>query len=252
MKFQLTDIDYCYPRTKANALAQINLSFDSGEITGLVGANGSGKSTLIKIILRQLIGYRGSYTIDKSSVDDYTGSVLGTYGIGYAPEDVVLDEYLTGYEMLYLVKDIRNISDSEFTADLANLSTSLRVEDWLQKKTCREYSQGMRRKLSIMIAMIGPVRYVILDEPNNGLDPLSIYGLKQAIAKRKNDGVGVLISTHVLDIIDKISDDVVMLRKGSVIYSGAVTDLRNSWPNKNSLEEIYCEMYSNEDVTETK
>lgn len=252
MKFQLTSIDYSYPGTKANALQQINLSLDSGEITGLVGANGSGKSTLIKILLRQLISYRGSYTIDNCSIDDYTGSVLGTYGIGYAPEDVVLDELLTGYEMLYLVKEIRNIADNEFTEDLAYLSSALRVEDWLQKKTCGEYSQGMRRKLSIMIALIGSVRYVILDEPNNGLDPLSIYGLKQVIEKRKNDGVGVLISTHVLDIIDKISDDVVMLRKGAIIYSGAVVDLRNSWSHKNSLEEIYCEMYSNEDVTETK
>ena len=246
MKFQLTDIEYSYPGSKANALQQVNLTFDSGSITGLVGANGSGKSTLIKILLRQLIGYQGNYSVDDTIIDDYTGSVLGLYGIGYAPEDVVLDEFLTGYEILYIIKEIRNISDTQFNEDIAYLSASLRVEDWLQKKACSGYSQGMRRKLSIMIALIGPVRYVILDEPNNGLDPLSIYGLKQVLVERKNRGVGVLISTHVLDIIDKISDEVVMLRKGSIIYSGAVSALRNSWSQKNSLEEIYCEMYSTE------
>ncbi len=211
-----------------------------------MGANGSGKSTLIKILLRQLIGYNGNYSIDNSTINDFSGSVLGSYSIGYAPEDVVLDDFLTGYEILYLIKEIRNISDTEFNNDIAYLSSSLRVEDWLQKKACSEYSQGMRRKLSIMIALIGPVRYVILDEPNNGLDPLSIYGLKQVLVERKNRGVGVLISTHVLDIIDKISDEVVMLRKGSIIYSGGVSALRNEWAHKNSLEEIYCEMYSSE------
>jgi ABC-type multidrug transport system ATPase subunit len=248
MKFELTEVEFSYPGTTGNALQKINLSFDSGSITGLVGANGSGKSTLIKILLRQLIGYKGTYKIDSQLVDDFSGSILGTYGIGYSPEDVVLDEFLTGYEILYIIKEIRAISDTTFNEDLEFLSTSLRVEDWLQKKPCSEYSQGMRRKLSIMIALIGPIRYAILDEPNNGLDPLSIYGLKQAIVKRKSEGIGVLISTHVLDIIDKISDDVVMLRKGSLLYNGTVPDLKNKWPKTSSLEEIYCEMYSSEEV----
>lgn len=246
MKFQLCDIGYSYSGSAADALHNINLSFDSGLITGLVGANGSGKSTMIKILLRQLTNYTGSYKIDETRIDDFTGSVPGTYKIGYAPEDVILDESLTGYEILYIIKEIRNINDSQFTADLDYLSSALRVEDWLQRKTCSEYSQGMRRKLSLMIALIGPVQYIILDEPNNGLDPLSIYGLKQVLLKKKESGVGILISTHILDIIDKISDNVIMLRKGAIIYSGSVTELRAEWQDKNSLEEIYCEMYSNE------
>ncbi len=246
MKFQLCDIGYSYSGSAADALHNINLSFDSGLITGLVGANGSGKSTMIKILLRQLTNYTGSYKIDETRIDDFTGSVPGTYKIGYAPEDVILDESLTGYEILYIIKEIRNINDAQFTADLDYLSSALRVEDWLQRKTCSEYSQGMRRKLSLMIALIGPVQYVILDEPNNGLDPLSIYGLKQVLLKKKENGVGILISTHILDIIDKISDNVIMLRKGAIIYSGSVTELRAEWQDKNSLEEIYCEMYSNE------
>lgn len=249
MKFQLCDIGYSYSGSAADALQKINLSFDSGLITGLVGANGSGKSTMIKILLRQLTNYTGNYKIDETCIDDFTGSVLGTYNIGYAPEDVILDESLTGYEILYIIKEIREITESQFEADLEYLSSALRVEDWLQKKTCNEYSQGMRRKLSLMIALVGPVKYVILDEPNNGLDPLSIYGLKQVLLKKKECGVGVLISTHILDIIDKISDNVVMLRKGTIIYSGGVSDLRAEWQNKNSLEEIYCEMYSSEGQT---
>jgi ABC-type multidrug transport system ATPase subunit len=250
MKFQLTDINYTYNGTSINALTDITIALDSGKITGLVGANGSGKSTLIKILLRQLIRYTGHYTIDAVSVTDNTGSVAGMFGVGYAPEDIILDDALTGYEMLQLVKEVRNISDKDFTSDLEYLSSSLRVEDWLQKKTCAEYSQGMKRKCAIILAMIGPLKYLILDEPNNGLDPLSIYGLKQAILKCKERGTGVLISTHILDIIDKVSDDVVMLRKGRIIYSGMVTELREMWPQKDSLEEIYCEMYSKEDGME--
>lgn len=247
MKFQLTDITYTYRGTNGNALSEITAGLDSGKITGLVGANGSGKSTLIKIILRQLIHYSGHYTIDSVPANDCTGSIAGTYGVGYAPEDVILDDSLTGYEMLQLVREVRNIPEKDFTTDLEYLMSQLRIEDWLQKKTCSEYSQGMRRKCAILLAMIGPLKYIILDEPNNGLDPLSIYGLKQAIGDRRDRGCGVLISTHILDIIDKVSDDVIMLRKGSVIYSGMVSELRALWPQKDSLEEIYFDMYSQED-----
>jgi ABC-2 type transport system ATP-binding protein len=246
MKFDLNSVGFTYPGSNIHALQNINVAFDSSKITGLIGANGSGKSTLIKIILRQLIGYAGVYSIDSTIMSDFSGSVLGTYGLGYSPEDVVLDELLTGYEILYIVKEIRNIKDSEFSKDIDAFSTALHVEDWLQKKKCSDYSQGMRRKLSIMIALIGPIKFAILDEPNNGLDPLSIYGLKQILKSRKDDGIGTLISTHILDIIDKISDEVMMLRRGNMIYSGSVNELRNKWPDKNSLEEIYFKMYSKE------
>lgn len=218
-------------------------------ITGLIGANGSGKSTLIKVLLRQIISYSGVYEIDGKIVDDRTGSILGNFGIGYAPEDVELDDLLTGYEILTIVKEIRDISEKEFSADIEYLSSMLLVDDWLNKKRCSDYSQGMRRKLSIMIALIGPVRFAVLDEPNNGLDPLAIAGLKKILVKRKSEGVGTLISTHILDIIDKISDNVVMLRHGSLLYSGSVLSLRNSWPEQNSLEDIYCEMHTRKEVS---
>jgi len=197
-----------------------------------------------------LIRYSGHYTIDTVPVNDYTGSIAGMFGVGYAPEDIILDDSLTGFEMLQLVKEVRNISDAEFTSELDYLLSTLRIDDWLQKKTCGEYSQGMKRKCAILLAMTGPLKYIILDEPNNGLDPLSIYGLKKVISRCRERGTGVLVSTHVLDIIDKVSDDVVMLRKGSIIYSGMVSELRSNWPQKNSLEEIYCDMYSKEDGLE--
>jgi len=252
MKFSLSDIHYSYSGSGAMALNAVNMALDSGTITGLVGANGSGKSTLIKILLRQLVRYTGHYTIDSVPVNDYSGSVAGMFGIGYAPEDALLDDSLSGYEMLHIVKEVRKIPEKDFADDVAYFSSALRIENWLQKKTCGEYSQGMKRKTSILLAMIGPLKYIILDEPNNGLDPLSIFGLKQAILRCKERGCGVLVSTHILDIIDKVSDEVVMLRKGLIIYSGKVAQLRDEWPQKSSLEEIYCEMYSNGETTDTK
>ncbi len=252
MKFELSGLTYTYKKTDAHALVNIDLLLDTNSITGLVGANGSGKSTLIKILLRQIVNYTGTYSIDSAVVSDFTGSIPGNYRIGYAPEDVILDDALSGYEMLHIIKEVRSIPDQEFIDELEELCDELRIDDWLKTRTCGEYSQGMRRKTAILCAMIGQLNYIILDEPNNGLDPLSIYGLKQAILRRQQSGTGVLVSTHVLDIIDKISENVVMMRKGHVIYDGTVEKLKNAWPDKVTLEEIYFEMYSHADRNDLK
>ncbi|HMA64541.1 MAG: ABC transporter ATP-binding protein [Fibrobacterota bacterium] len=252
MKFELSGLTYTYKKTDAHALVNIDLQLDTSTITGLVGANGSGKSTLIKILLRQIVNYTGSYTIDTTIINDYTGSIPGNYKIGYAPEEVILDDALSGYEMLHIIKEVRSIPDQEFIDELEQLCDELRVDDWLKTRTCGEYSQGMRRKTAILCAMIGPLKYIILDEPNNGLDPLSIYGLKQAILRRKQNGTGVLVSTHILDIIDKISENVVMMRKGHIIYDGTVEKLKSTWSDKATLEEIYFEMYSQADRNDLK
>lgn len=252
VKFELSGLTYTYKKTDAHALVNIDLMLDTNSITGLVGANGCGKSTLIKVLLRQIVNYTGTYSIDSTVVNDYTGSIPGNYRIGYAPEDVILDDALSGYEMLHIIKEVRSIPDQEFIDELEELCDELRIDDWLKTRTCGEYSQGMRRKTAILCAMIGQLNYIILDEPNNGLDPLSIYGLKQAILRRMQNGTGVLVSTHVLDIIDKISENVVMMRKGHVIYDGTVEKLKNAWPDKATLEEIYFEMYSQADRNDLK
>lgn len=252
MKFELSDLTYTYKKTDVHALVDVNLQLDTNTITGLVGANGSGKSTLIKILLRQIVHYAGSYTIDSTNVNDYTGSIPGNYKIGYAPEDVILDDALSGYEMLHIIKEVRSISDQDFIDELDQLCDELRVEDWLKNQTCGEYSQGMRRKTAILCAMIGPLNYIILDEPNNGLDPLAMYGLKQAILRRKQSGTGVLVSTHILDIVDKISENVVMMRKGHIIYDGTVDALKSKWSDSATLEEIYFEMYAQADRNDLK
>jgi ABC-type multidrug transport system ATPase subunit len=243
MHFNLNDISYKYAPNADYALRSISLPIDSNLITGLAGANGSGKTTLIKILLGQLIDIEGSYLIDGHTAPSIHGEIPHRYSIGYAPDDVLLDDYLTGYEILEMVASLRNIPRQDLENDINLFSENLKLEEWFYKRQCRTYSSGMRRKTAICLAYIGKHAYAVLDEPTNGLDPLSAYGLKKIIREKKISGTGTLVSSHILDFIEKTADHCIVLCKGSLFYQGPLEALKQSH-NGATLEDIYFSLFS--------
>lgn len=243
MVFTLNDLSFKYAPKADYALKGLSLSIDSALITGLAGANGSGKTTLIRILLGQLIDIEGAYAIDGLPASDAHGEMLHRYGIGYAPDDILLDEYLTGYEILDMVASMRKIPRRDFEADITLFSENLRLEDWFQKRQCRTYSSGMRRKTALCLAYLGSPSYVVLDEPTNGLDPLSVYGLKIIIREKKSRGAGTLIASHILDFVEKTADDCILLCKGSLSYQGPLATLTKAHRGA-PLEDIYFSLFS--------
>jgi ABC-type multidrug transport system ATPase subunit len=229
---------------RAFGLKDISFSFDATDVVGLAGANGSGKTTLIRILLGQLVGFKGEYRINGQIISDVSGSVPFRFSIGYAPDSPVLDDALTGYEILSLVADIRKINKPSFDADIALFTSQLHIEDWMQTKRCAEYSTGMRRKISLAVAFLGTPSFVILDEPTNGLDPVSVFGLKKVIAEKKARGCGCLIASHILDFVEKTADHVLLLKNGSLLYGGSLPKIFDLWPGNKNLEEIYMTLFS--------
>jgi ABC-type multidrug transport system ATPase subunit len=246
MRFSLDTIRFRYRNSPAPALDGITVAFDSGEIVGLAGANGSGKTTLLRILLRQLVDYAGEYRIDGSPVTDIAGNVISRYGIGYAPDEPMLDDALTGYEILELVGRMRGADHDGLAHDVELFVKHLRIGDWLRTQPCSEYSAGMRRKVSIALAFVGPVRFAILDEPVNGLDPLSVVGLRELMAHKRDAGVGSLVSSHILDFIDKSAHQVILLKTGTPLFAGNLDTLRLR-RNGESLEHIYYTMFEERD-----
>jgi ABC-type multidrug transport system ATPase subunit len=244
MLFALKNVSYTYNDPSNLALNEINTTFDSVKITGLIGENGSGKTTLIKILLRRLVDYSGNYSIDNNAMYDYTGSLAFNYGIGYSSDVPELDETLTGLEILEIVNELRGGSSNKFKDDLLVFKEYLSIGDWIKEKPCSEYSAGMRKKTSICIGFTGALKFVILDEPINGLDPLSILGLRKLLFYKKDTGTGILISSHILDFTEKIVDNILVLKKGTMIFEGKLFDLKNQFKNL-SLEEIYFTLYRN-------
>jgi len=225
------------------ALGPLTLTMDTAGITALIGSNGSGKTTLIKVLLNEFTGYAGAYTFDTTPVKDQMGGVMHRYGIGYAPEYPVLEERLTGMETMHLLKEIHAIPDDVFLAQINECREAFHLEEWFETLPCREYSQGMRKKVSLMIALAGAPKFIIIDEPTNGLDPIAVFGLKKILARRRKEGMGALVSSHMLDFVERVADEVIILKKGSSVFTGTVETIIGNNPGKN-LDEIYYHLFT--------
>lgn len=248
MEFKLTNLTYQYRSASPFTIGHLDLTIQSDLITSVIGANGSGKSTLIKILLRELVEITGSYTIDGVEERSLTGDLLYKQKIGYLPEVPILDDKLTGFELVSLAKDIRGVPDEIFLEELRRFEELLGVEEWFYSKRCSEYSLGMRKKSAIILAMTGPLNYLILDEPTNGLDPLAVYGLKKLISEKHEKGTGILITSHMLDFIEKVVDSVIFLKKGKIVHQDRLSSLLIEHADAASLDEIYFRLHTRETV----
>ncbi|MFP4014647.1 MAG: ATP-binding cassette domain-containing protein [Chitinispirillaceae bacterium] len=243
MNISFEHLTYEYPGSGRFCLGPLNLSFDASGCTALVGSNGSGKTTLIRILLRQITGADGAYSIDSSAADIPPGDFLSRFGVGYAPEYPVLDEVLSGSENLEVVRELRGVSHDLFRERMELFRRYLFLDDWFELKPCSEYSQGMRKKVSLMVAFMSASRFLVLDEPTNGLDPASVYGVKQLVSVFRQEGTGTLVSSHVLDFVEKLADVVIILKRGDSLFCGTLDQLRDRWPGK-ALDEVYFSLFT--------
>jgi ABC-type multidrug transport system ATPase subunit len=196
---------------------------------------------MIRILLGQLIDYQGDYLIDDAKIADRYGTLPFRYGFGYCPETPVLDDTLTGYEILTLVADIRAVGKKMFEEEIALFKRHLQIDDWLSIQKCGEYSSGMRRKVALAIAFLGNIRFAILDEPTNGLDPLAVFGLKKIIQLKKERSIGTMLASHILDFLETTTDDILLLKHGMILRHGALKEVMSGGK---SLEEVYCSLFN--------
>ncbi len=243
MQFKFDHLSFAYSKQLPNSLKDICFDIVSNQVTGLAGANGSGKTTLIRILLGQLINFKGNYFINEKPIVEQNGNIMADYSIGFAPETPVLDDALTGIEILSLVADIRNVSHEKFDREMDIFKRLLHIEEWLSEKRCGDCSTGMRKKIAIAIAFLGNPAFVVLDEPTNGLDPVSVFGLKKILALKKDQGIGSLIASHILDFVEKTADNVLLLTHGNMAYGGTLQGVFEQWRQKKTLEEIYMAMF---------
>jgi len=155
----------------------------------------------------------------------------------------VLDEVLTGHEIAEIVGEMRSIQPTELHNEIGYLSEHLRIDKWFYEKKCRDYSQGMRKKVGLLITFLGNRQFVILDEPTNYLDALSVLQLKRLIQQKIESGCGVLISSHIIDFVSNLVKRIVVLRGGQVVHDGTMSDLHTQWPDL-SIDEIFMRLLS--------
>jgi len=201
---------------RLRAVDGISFSVAPGEFVGLVGPNGAGKSTTIKILTGQLSATEGEVRVhDVDVVADPAGA---RSAIGYVPEFPTLYEYLSAREMITFVTEIRGGGDLEWALEVAGLGTHA-------DRLIREYSQGMRRKTALACALVAKPPVLVLDEALNGLDPSSTARVIRVLDALRKEGTAVLLSTHVLDTLEKVADRIVLLKEGRVDADVPIADL---------------------------
>jgi Cu-processing system ATP-binding protein len=201
-------------------LKGINLNIRDGVITAILGPNGSGKTTLIKSILGMVIPGDGSIEMNGKGIHNnwkYRNQ------IGYLPQIARFPENLKVKELIRMIKDIRRTEGKEDPlAEMFDLKQAM-------DKPLRHLSGGTRQKVNILLAFMFESPNYILDEPTAGLDPLSLIRFKELLIAEKKNGKAILLTTHIVSLVEELADDVIFLLEGNIFFSGSVEELKSKY-----------------------
>lgn len=217
-----------------------HLSFHikKGTIVGFVGQNGAGKTTTIKMLTGILKPTSGHVEINGFDIE--TQALDAKQSVGYIADNPDIFLHLTGMEYVNFIADVYGVSEEDRKARVEEMAARFGMEDSLDKQMV-SYSHGMRQKMMVIAALVHKPPVWILDEPMTGLDPNAAYELKKMMREHAEQGNCVFFSTHVLEVAERLCDQIIIIKKGKDIYQGTLEKLVEEHKNK-SLEEIFIEM----------
>ncbi len=234
MYFEFNDISYAYGDIRA--LDRVTFGGDRGQVIGLIGENGAGKSTAIKNIIRYLTPDRGTIELGGKDIFKIKND---DFPVSYIPDSAVFYEELSLFEHLWFIRAIypRN------PLDIEELIVRFKFREHLNKIPSA-LSKGTRQKLMIAMALLREYDMLIADEPFTDLDPKQIELFKQTILKLKQNGKLILLSTHLLNIVENICDEYVLILHGKLIASGTKAQLLvlSGLPDGSTMESIYLRL----------
>jgi len=201
------------------ALDGLDLTVEQGQVAGFLGPNGAGKSTTLRILLGLLRADGGTATL--LGGDPWSDAVALHRRLAYVPGDVTLWPNLTGGEVIDLLLRLRGRPDATRKDEL------LERFELDPTKKARTYSKGNRQKVALVAALASDVELLLLDEPTSGLDPLMEAVFTECIGEAKAAGRSVLLSSHILAEVEKLCDNVTIIRAGRAVKSGTLDELRH-------------------------
>ena len=205
------------------AVDGLSLDVARGRFFGFLGPNGAGKSTTIKMLTGMLRPTSGTVEIEGKRLED---DLLGIKGIiGVLPEELPLYERLTGEEYLHFAARMYGLSREEARSRTDELLGFLSLQDE-RGKLIVDYSQGMRKKTALAAALIHNPRVLFLDEPLNGIDPVAGRVVTNLLRRLAEKGVTLFFTTHVLDVVERLCDEVAIIDHGRIIAQGTLEEIR--------------------------
>ncbi len=222
------------------AVDGLSLDVPAGELFGFLGPNGAGKTTTIKMICGLLKPTAG--TVRVGGFDIQAQPIEAKTLLGLVPDTPVLYKKLTGRELLRFVGDLYSVAPGTVEKRLDHLLHLLDMTESADD-LIESYSHGMKQKTSIMAALVHDPKVIVLDEPTSGLDPRSAKVIKDVLRALCKMGKTVFMSTHILEIAERVCDRVGIINEGKLVAVGSVSELRTkSKEGRASLEDIFLEV----------
>ncbi|HKW03248.1 MAG TPA: ABC transporter ATP-binding protein [Vicinamibacterales bacterium] len=220
------------------AVDGINLAVPRGSFYGFLGPNGAGKSTTIKCLTGLIRPTGGTYRI--LDVDPVAEPVEVKRRIGVVPEDLALFDRLTGAETLAFVGQVHNLNAANIRERSSELLTLMDLTR-AQNDLVADYSHGMRKKIALATALLPAPRLLFLDEPFEGVDAVASRQIRDLLAHFVRNGGTVFLTTHILEIVDRLCDHIGIINRGRLVAQGPIAELRGA-SGSQSLEERFFEL----------
>ena len=214
------------------ALDNVSVDIPKGKIFGLLGPNGAGKTTLIRIINRITIPNSGLVTFDGRPITQED-----VEKIGYLPEERGLYRKMNvGDQAMYLAQ-LKGMSAKDAAAELKKWFVRFGIQSWWNKKV-EELSKGMAQKVQFITTVVHKPSLLILDEPFSGFDPVNAQLIREEILRLKEEGATIILSTHNMESVEELCDNIALINKSKVVIAGGVDEIRHKYGN-NNVEVIY-------------
>ena len=214
------------------ALNSVSIDIPQGKIFGLLGPNGAGKTTLIRILNRITMPDSGEIIFNGRSMDP-----LDTEQIGYLPEERGLYKKMkVGEQAVYLAR-LKGLSRNDAVRLLKEWFIKFGIEAWWNKKV-EELSKGMAQKVQFIITVLHKPKLLILDEPFSGFDPVNVSLIRSEILRLRDEGTTILLSTHNMESVEELCDNIALINKSNLIAHGNVEQIRRQYGN-NHVELVY-------------
>lgn len=226
---------------KVKAVKEVSFVAPDNQVTALLGANGVGKTTSLRMIYSLITPESGEVMID--GINPQKEPEKARKLLGVLPDSRGLYLRLTARENIQYFGRLHGMSESQINSRIESLVEDLRMQDFIDRKT-DGFSQGQRVKVAIARALVHDPQNIILDEPTNGLDVMSTRGVRSFLRKEKARGKCILFSSHVMQEVAAVSDEILIVNDGRVCASGTEKQLMEQ-TNMNSLEDAFVHIVTN-------
>ncbi|MGZ3887420.1 MAG: ABC transporter ATP-binding protein [Flavisolibacter sp.] len=228
-------------------LKDINLEVYPGQVIGYIGPNGAGKSTTVKILCGLITDFDGVVKVKGLDLKKDTLAIKKM--IGYVPEMAELYDVLTPLEYLKFSGALYGIAAAVSDERIMRMMEAFGLEGQVNQRM-DSFSKGMKQKVLIASGLLHNPDIIILDEPLSGLDANSVIVIKELISKLARDGKTIFYCSHMMDVVEKVSDRIVLIDKGNIIANGTFEELKQQQGNQ-SLEQIFAHLTGKESLSGT-